>query len=117
MPSRVSLFVRAAAAAAFLALALTAGGAVGSSTSTGLTPAVVTKLALPGAPSPLASQRIYFVMTDRYANGDPSNDMGGHDGNVYSTGFDPTSTAWWHGGDFKGLTGDCTTDGLARISA
>ena len=29
---------------------------------------------------PLASQRIYFVMTDRYANGDPSNDRGGSDG-------------------------------------
>ena len=27
--------------------------------------------------SGLAAQRIYFVMTDRYANGDPSNDRGG----------------------------------------
>ena len=85
---------------------------------TGLTPAVVAKLAQPGAPSPLASDRIYFVMTDRYANGDPSNDLGGHSGSVDQTGYDPASTAWWHGGDFKGLTGACTTgDGLARLKA
>ncbi len=57
-------------------------------------------------------------MTDRYANGDPSNDLGGHSGGVDTTGYDPTSTAWWHGGDFKGLTGACSTgDGLARIKA
>ena len=57
-------------------------------------------------------------MTDRYANGDASNDLGGHSGGVNQTGYDPTSTAWWHGGDFKGLTGACTTgDGLARLKA
>ncbi|HEV8459864.1 MAG TPA: hypothetical protein VGQ38_04070, partial [Gaiellaceae bacterium] len=37
--------------------------------------------ALPAAELPsqssLASQRIYFVMPDRYANGDTSNDTGG----------------------------------------
>jgi glycosidase len=114
----VNRFVSAALVACTLALAVSASGAFGSSASNGLSPAVVAKLAKPGPASPLASDRIYFVLTDRYANGDPSNDLGGHSGGVYETGYDPTSTAWWHGGDFRGLTGACTTgDGLARLKA
>ncbi len=56
-------------------------------------------------------------MTDRYANGDPANDTGGHTGTRNLTGFDPTSPAWWHGGDLRGLTGGCTdpVHGLERI--
>jgi len=60
----------------------------------------------------LSSDLIYFVMPDRYKNGDPSNDqMGG--------GFNPRDTAFWHGGDLKGLTGTCQPgdDGLARIKS
>jgi glycosidase len=58
-------------------------------------------------------------MTDRYANGDPSNDSGGATGPRNATGYDPSSTAYWHGGDFKGLTGTCmdTAHGLARIKS
>lgn len=57
----------------------------------------------------LASELIYFVMPDRYKDGDMSNDNG--------DGFDPTSTAFFHGGDLKGLTGSCAAgdDGLVRI--
>ena len=35
------------------------------------------------------------------------------------TGFDPTDVNWFHGGDYRGLTGDCAkpTRGLARIKA
>ncbi len=121
MPRRASLSASAGAAALALALALglAAASAPAASRGSGLTPAVVAKLAKPGPVSGLASDRIYFVMTDRYANGDPSNDTGGKTGGVDVTGYDPTSTAWWHGGDFKGLTGDCTstTHGLARIRA
>ena len=54
--------------------------------------------------SSLASQRIYFVMPDRYANGDPSNDAGGLSGPRAVTGFDPTDARYYHGGDLKGLT-------------
>jgi glycosidase len=56
-------------------------------------------------------------MTDRYANGDPSNDSAGLSGSRNVTGYDPSSTGYWHGGDFKGLTGTCTdpVHGLARI--
>jgi alpha-amylase len=74
-------------------------------------------LAQPGKDSALATDRIYFVMTDRYANGDPANDKGGLKGTTQITGYDPTSPAWWHGGDLKGLTGGCTDPkhGLERI--
>src|SRR5947209_18352959 len=46
----------------------------------------------------------YFVMPDRFENGDPSNDRGGLTGDRLATGFDPTSTGFFHGGDLKGLT-------------
>ncbi|HEU5212902.1 MAG TPA: alpha-amylase family glycosyl hydrolase [Gaiellaceae bacterium] len=65
----------------------------------------------------LASDRIYSVITDRYANGEPANDTGGITGDKLVTGFDPADAAYFHGGDLRGLTGDCasTTNGLARI--
>ena len=51
---------------------------------------------------------IYFVMPDRYRNGDVSNDD--------LPGFNPAHTAFFHGGDLRGLTGNCVDDdGLARL--
>ncbi|WP_084398894.1 alpha-amylase family glycosyl hydrolase [Henriciella aquimarina] len=47
---------------------------------------------------------IYFVMPDRFENGDPSNDKGGLSGGRLKTGFDPTDNGFYHGGDLKGLT-------------
>lgn len=47
---------------------------------------------------------IYFVMPDRFENGDPSNDRGGLSGDRLATGFDPTDKGFYHGGDLKGLT-------------
>jgi glycosidase len=56
----------------------------------------------------LSKDLIYFVMPDRYQNGDPSNDN--------LPGYDPSRTAFFHGGDLRGLTGNCLDDnGLARI--
>jgi glycosidase len=46
---------------------------------------------------------IYFVLPDRFANGDTGNDKGGLTGDRLVTGFDPTSRAFYHGGDLKGL--------------
>jgi glycosidase len=108
---------KAAVAALVAALAGTAA-ALGSNGASGPpTGAALAALSKPPAYSSLASQRIYFVMTDRYANGDPSNDTGGLTGGSGNTGFDPTNTGYFHGGDFKGLTGNCTDTkhGLARI--
>jgi glycosidase len=75
------------------------------------------KLARPAARSPLASQRIYYVLTDRYANGDPANDRGGLVGSRLVTGFDTSEPRYFHGGDLRGLTGSCTDTarGLARV--
>jgi neopullulanase len=47
---------------------------------------------------------IYFVMPDRFENGDPENDRGNLSGDRLKTGYDPTSTGFYHGGDLKGLT-------------
>lgn len=47
---------------------------------------------------------IYFVLPDRFANGDPANDRGGLSGGRLVTGFDPTDKGFYHGGDLKGLT-------------
>src|SRR3712207_7882125 len=49
-----------------------------------------------------------FRSPDRYANGDPSNDRGGVSGSRQVTGYDPTDTGYFHGGDYRGLTGGCT---------
>ncbi|MEY3185410.1 MAG: hypothetical protein RIR58_146 [Actinomycetota bacterium] len=56
----------------------------------------------------LDKEVIYFVMPDRYRNGDLSNDD--------LPGYNPTHTAFFHGGDLKGLTGNCVDDdGLVRL--
>ena len=46
---------------------------------------------------------IYFVLPDRFENGDQANDRGGLTGNRLVTGFDPSSKGFYHGGDLKGL--------------
>jgi neopullulanase len=53
---------------------------------------------------PLSKDVVYFVVTDRMANGDPSNDTGGIAGGPMRHGFDPSSIGMFQGGDFKGLT-------------
>ena len=47
---------------------------------------------------------IYFVLPDRFENGDPANDRGGLGGDRLSHGFDPTAKGFYNGGDLKGLT-------------
>ncbi|HEY9365080.1 MAG TPA: alpha-amylase family glycosyl hydrolase, partial [Agromyces sp.] len=52
---------------------------------------------------PGSDEVFYFVMTDRFANGDPSNDEGGLDGDRLTTGYDPTDKGFYNGGDLAGL--------------
>ena len=52
---------------------------------------------------PPADEIIYFLLPDRFENGDTSNDDGGREGGRLVTGFDPTSNGFYHGGDLKGL--------------
>jgi glycosidase len=46
---------------------------------------------------------VYFLLPDRFENGDPRNDKGGLEGGRLQTGFDPTDAGFYHGGDLKGL--------------
>ncbi len=48
------------------------------------------------------SEVIYFVLTDRFHNGDPAND--GADGGRAGDAWDPNNPLGWHGGDFAGIT-------------
>ena len=54
--------------------------------------------------APLTGENFYFVMADRFFNGDTANDKGGiasDDPEVH--GFDPTRKGYFHGGDLAGL--------------
>ena len=53
---------------------------------------------------PQSDESVYFIMTDRFENGDTRNDYGGLDKSKSVSGFSPEETGWWHGGDFKGIT-------------
>ena len=82
----------------------------------------LTALALPAAARPAAPEPavsgpaqavrarppeqdvVYFVLPDRFENGDPGNDKGGLKGDRLKTGYDPTARGFYHGGDLKGLT-------------
>ena len=46
---------------------------------------------------------VYFLLPDRFANGDPANDRGGLKGDRLKTGYDPTSERFYNGGDLKGV--------------
>ncbi|WP_394269797.1 alpha-amylase family glycosyl hydrolase [Qipengyuania sp.] len=51
-----------------------------------------------------AEEIVYFVLPDRFENGDLANDRGGLEGDRLVTGFDPAAKGFFHGGDLKGLT-------------
>ena len=53
---------------------------------------------------PVTDEVIYFVLPDRFANGDPTNDLGGYPNELLQSGYDPTHKGWYHGGDLAGLT-------------
>jgi glycosidase len=46
---------------------------------------------------------IYFLLPDRFENGDMTNDRGGLSGDKMATGFDATAKGFYNGGDLKGL--------------
>jgi glycosidase len=52
---------------------------------------------------PPEDEVIYFVLPDRFENGDTANDRGGLKGDRLTTGFDPSHKGFYHGGDLKGL--------------
>ncbi|WP_030671066.1 pullulanase-type alpha-1,6-glucosidase [Streptomyces cellulosae] len=62
------------------------------------------RLARTAARHDLTREQFYFVLPDRFANGDTSNDKGGLTGSRLSTGYDPADKGFYQGGDLKGLT-------------
>ena len=103
MRSRARRFGSAVVALAAVTAATALGGATASSDAGPPAGAALAALSVPPTQSSLASQRIYFVMPDRYANGDPANDTGGLSGTSSKTGYDPTDPGYYHGGDLVGL--------------
>ncbi|MFJ9668285.1 pullulanase-type alpha-1,6-glucosidase [Streptomyces sp. NPDC101219] len=69
-------------------------------------PAPPSDAALAKAPArhDLTREQFYFVLPDRFANGDRTNDRGGLTGSRLTHGYDPTDKGFYQGGDLKGLT-------------
>lgn len=114
--------MRLGIAAAVGACAAVAGSAFAATAPSPPPPsgAQLAAFSAPPTRNALASERIYFVLTERYANGTTANDRGGRTGSRTQTGFDPTDVGWFHGGDLAGLRGATCggeTDGLGRIKA
>ncbi|WP_404188265.1 pullulanase-type alpha-1,6-glucosidase [Streptomyces tauricus] len=61
-------------------------------------------LAKTPARNDLTREQFYFVLPDRFANGDTANDRGGLTGSRLATGYDPTDKGFYQGGDLNGLT-------------
>ncbi|HEX5202230.1 MAG TPA: alpha-amylase family glycosyl hydrolase, partial [Actinoplanes sp.] len=49
------------------------------------------------------SEQYYFVLPDRFANGNRANDKGGLTGDRLKTGYDPADKGFYHGGDLPGV--------------
>ncbi|MGB3378338.1 MAG: alpha-amylase family glycosyl hydrolase [Allopontixanthobacter sediminis] len=88
--------------AAFLLTALTLGAAACAQTRP---PAAAAKVAESGFRDRLPEDEvIYFVLPDRFANGDTANDLGGYKADRLTSGYDPEHKGFYHGGDLAGLT-------------
>lgn len=53
---------------------------------------------------PIEDEVFYFVLPDRFSNGDIANDHGNQDIPISFGGFDPSNEMSFHGGDLAGLT-------------
>ncbi|NLE97167.1 MAG: DUF3372 domain-containing protein, partial [Propionibacterium sp.] len=60
-------------------------------------------LALDSLREDVTREQFYFVMADRFANGDPTNDTAGIEGDRLAHGFDRTDKGFFHGGDLAGI--------------
>src|SRR5690606_40702934 len=52
----------------------------------------------------LTREQFYFVLPDRFANGDRTNDRGGLTGSRLTHGYDPTDKGFYQGVVLNGLT-------------
>src|SRR4051794_12168105 len=56
-----------------------------------------------GTDRPGTAEQYYFVLPDRFADGEESNDRGGLSGGRLKTGYDPADKGFYHGGDLQGV--------------
>jgi alpha-amylase len=115
MPGVPARLLALIAVAAVAAAACTGPAGVTTSTTGPTTTVTVPSTTAPPAPTdlvaeparhPMTGRLVYFVMPDRFENGDPSNDTGGLDPGAGPLvhGHLPERTGWYHGGDLVGLT-------------
>ncbi|MEV7415822.1 pullulanase-type alpha-1,6-glucosidase [Streptomyces sp. NPDC089919] len=96
--------MRTAAGTLAAALAATLAPALPAAAAAPPAPPSDARLAAQPARHDLTREQFYFVLPDRFANGDPANDAGGLTGGRLETGLDPTDKGFYQGGDLKGLT-------------
>ncbi|MFD7610185.1 pullulanase-type alpha-1,6-glucosidase [Streptomyces sp. NPDC059828] len=95
---------RAVAATLAAALCAALAPAVPAAAAKPPAPPADAKLAAEPSRHDLTREQFYFVLPDRFANGDPANDRGGLTGSRLETGYDPEDKGFYQGGDLKGLT-------------
>ena len=83
-------------------LGLAVGAAVATALMSGAKAQAPTELSDVRARLP-EDELIYFLLPDRFENGDTTNDRGGLKGNRLAHGYDPTHKGFYHGGDLTGL--------------
>ncbi|MFJ4090261.1 pullulanase-type alpha-1,6-glucosidase [Kitasatospora sp. NPDC089913] len=97
-PGRTAVLLAAALTAASLG---TAGPAALAAAPPG--PPSDAALAATAGRHDLTREQFYFVLPDRFANGDRGNDTGGITGTRLDHGLDPADKGFYHGGDLAGL--------------
>ncbi|MEU6521560.1 pullulanase-type alpha-1,6-glucosidase [Streptomyces sp. NPDC046924] len=103
-PGRRTVRGRRVAAVTVAALAVALAQPLSAGAATPPKPPSDAHLAKEPARHDLTREQFYFVLPDRFANGDPRNDRGGLTGSRLTTGYDPTDKGFYQGGDLKGLT-------------
>jgi pullulanase-type alpha-1,6-glucosidase len=103
-PGRRTAHGRRVAAVTAAALAAALVQPLAASAATPPAPPSDAKLAKAPARHDLTREQFYFVLPDRFANGDAGNDRGGLTGSRLTTGYDPADKGFYQGGDLKGLT-------------
>ena len=83
-------------------LGLAVGAAVATALMSGAKAQAPTELSDVRARLP-EDELIYFLLPDRFENGDAANDRGGIKGDRLAHGYDPSHKGFYHGGDLKGL--------------
>jgi pullulanase-type alpha-1,6-glucosidase len=93
----------ARAVSASPAPAATSSGAGAPQWTTEPSDAVLADAGVAASPGGARAEQFYFMLPDRFANGDPGNDPGGLTGDRLDTGLDPTDKGFYHGGDLAGV--------------